>query len=429
MIAAKFKETDIGKIPEDWDIVTAEDYCQKVADGTHDSPKRVKSGKPLITSRHLKEGYLDFKNAYLISDSDFIKINKRSRVDQWDVIFSMIGTVGEVYIEKSSSPAYAIKNVGIFKTDNEVEGKWLYYYFKSQYAKKHVAAAKAGTSQGYLTLAALRKFPIPKPRTPAEMISIVSVLDSIQDKIELNHKINETLGNVACTIFKSWFVNFDPVRAKAAGKPTGLPKEISGLFPSRFVDSEIGKIPLGWHALRLSEILNESNERVGTANVPEYSSTNDGLVPRTKHFTKQLAQSNEKNKVIRKGYMVFGMSRVLLNFGLMREDVGSVSGAYKVYVVNQSKINPDLLEQIMRIRADYFYKAVSSSSREGQSISSGALGLLRVVQPSEAIQRVFYEKVSGFYARAESASIESNTLVELRETLSLKLMSGEIRVS
>ena len=67
------------------------------------------------------------------------------------------------------------------------------------------------------------------------------------DKIDLNQKMNETLEEIAKTLFKSWFIDFDPVRAKAEGRPTGLSKEISDLFPDSFEDSELGEIPNGWN--------------------------------------------------------------------------------------------------------------------------------------------------------------------------------------
>ena len=76
--------------------------------------------------------------------------------------------------------------------------------------------------------------------------AIAHILGTLDDKIELNQKMNQTLEEIAKAIFKSWFVDFDPVRAKAEGRPTGLPPEISDLFPDELVDSEIGEIPKGW---------------------------------------------------------------------------------------------------------------------------------------------------------------------------------------
>src|SRR5213594_4381420 len=108
----------------EWRTVPAEQFCVSVRDGTHDSPKRVEHGRFLVTSRHITGGQLDLGSAYLISQEDFEAINKRSKVDQWDVLISMIGTVGEPCLIKEE-PNFAIKNIGLFKSKGEVEGKWL----------------------------------------------------------------------------------------------------------------------------------------------------------------------------------------------------------------------------------------------------------------------------------------------------------------
>jgi len=89
----------------------------------------------------------------------------------------------------------------------------------------------------------------------SEQKAIAHVLGTIDDKIELNCRMNETLEAMAKALFKSWFVDFDPVRAKAEGRCTGLPDEISALFPDSFEDSELGEIPSGWGVKRLEEYL------------------------------------------------------------------------------------------------------------------------------------------------------------------------------
>ena len=241
----KWKETVIGKIPEDWDLKNAEDFCTRVTDGTHDSPKKREKGKHLITSKHLKNGHLDFDNSYLISAEDFIKVNRRSKVDQWDVILSMIGTLGNVYLERSSKIDYAIKNVGLFKTGSETKGKWLYFYFQSKDAKNYISASRGGTTQEYITLEALRKFPIPFPQTTREVELIIGILDSLDQKIELNNQMNKTLENIAQAIFKRWFIDFE------FPNENGEPYKSSG---GEMVESELGMIPKGWQITSIKNL-------------------------------------------------------------------------------------------------------------------------------------------------------------------------------
>ena len=139
--------------------IPASEFCASVRDGTHDSPKPVERGRKLVTSRHLTTGQLDLSDAYLISEEDFEYINKRSKVDKWDVLISMIGTVGEPCLIKEE-PDFAIKNIGLFKTRSEADGKWLYYYLRSKAAQKSIREQSRGTTQQYIPLGALRGFPI-----------------------------------------------------------------------------------------------------------------------------------------------------------------------------------------------------------------------------------------------------------------------------
>lgn len=112
----------------------AEEYCIKVVDGTHDSPKEVDYGKKLVTSKNIIGGKLDLYKSYFISLDDFDENNKRSKVDQWDILISMIGTLGEVALI-TEKPDFAIKNVGLLKNNNEYKAKWLYYYLKSDFGQ------------------------------------------------------------------------------------------------------------------------------------------------------------------------------------------------------------------------------------------------------------------------------------------------------
>ena len=211
-------ETTLSFIPKDWKIILANEFCDKVADGTHDSPKQSEDGKLLITSKNLKNGQLDIASAYLISLKDFEEVNKRSKVDKWDILLSMIGTVGEVCLI-SEEPDFAIKNVGLFKCGNERNAKWLYYFLRSNIGQNHLLSRLSGTTQKYITLGELRNFPIIVPTNPEEQVAIASILSSFDDKIELLREENKTLEETGQVIFKEWFGKYN------VDKPEELPEE------------------------------------------------------------------------------------------------------------------------------------------------------------------------------------------------------------
>ncbi len=288
-----------------WAEISAKDFCASVRDGTHDSPKPVESGRYLITSRHIIGGKIDLSNAYLISNEDFEAINKRSKVDRWDVLISMIGTVGEPCLVRED-PEFAIKNIGLFKTKSELDGKWLYYYLTSPQAQALVRHHSRGTTEAYVPLGALRDFPVRVPNDEGVKRAITNVLGKLDDKIDLNRRINQTLEAMAQAIFKSWFVDFDPVKAKIAAKQEGrdplraamsaisgkpdaeldaLPPEqyeqlaaTAALFPDEMDESELGEIPKGWKVQRVGNVLElvygkalkSTNRQEGT--VPVYGS-------------------------------------------------------------------------------------------------------------------------------------------------------------
>ena len=178
---------------KEWKEYKATDFCTNVTDGTHDSPKPKAEGHYLITSKHLQNNVIDFSSAYRISEEDYMKVIQRSRVEQFDILFSMIGTIGNTVRVVSPEVDFAVKNMAIFKMgQNDLKSKWLYYWLKSSTAKAYISSRLAGSTQSYLTLDALRNFPIYAPDERA-MQGITDILSSIDDKIELNTRINHNL--------------------------------------------------------------------------------------------------------------------------------------------------------------------------------------------------------------------------------------------
>lgn len=154
-----------------------------VRDGTHDSPKYVQEGYPLVTSKNLKGNSVDLSNVKYISQDDYDAINKRSKVDIGDVLFAMIGTIGNpILIEEA--PNYAIKNVALFKKkDLNQDSKFLTYYLGSERILDKMKSEAKGATQKFVGLTYLRNFKIPLPPLP-EQQRIVAKLDGLFAKID-----------------------------------------------------------------------------------------------------------------------------------------------------------------------------------------------------------------------------------------------------
>ena len=145
-------------------------------------------------------------------------------------------------------PARVNQHVAIIRPDPEkLDSRYLRYFLVSPAMQEQMLSwAGTGGTRNALTKGMIESFEIPAPDDIQEQQAIAHILGSLDDKIELNRRMNETLEAMARAIFKSWFMDFDPVRAKAEGRDPGLPKNIADLFPDSFEDSELGEIPKGW---------------------------------------------------------------------------------------------------------------------------------------------------------------------------------------
>ena len=148
-------------------------------------------------------------------------------------------------IQESDLPCLLVQRVACLRAGESIDQGFLKYVVSDYAFTTHVLAVQTGTAVPHISSKQIAEYEFAAPPIP-EQKAIAHILGTLDDKIELNRKTNETLEAMAKALFKSWFVDFDPVRAKAEGRPTGLPAEVSDLFPDSFEDSELGEIPSGW---------------------------------------------------------------------------------------------------------------------------------------------------------------------------------------
>ena len=413
------------KVNGAWREVTLDDSAKLIRDSV--SPSAM--GDALyIGLEHIGEGTLSLLEHGVASSVTSTK----ARFQRGDILFGKLRPYFRKVI-RAPSDGICSTDIWVVRAKDEVDQDYLYYCMALQQFIDFVTAGSEGTKMPRAIWEYASRYNLLLPPLQ-EQRAIAHVLGTLDDKIELNRRMNETLEAMARALFKSWFVDFYPVRAKMDGRwhpgesLPGLPAEHYDLFPDRLVDSELGEIPEGWETKALGDLFVAENVRLGSVDVPEYSCTNEGLIPRSDRFKKKLSMSNSKNKVISKGDFVFGLSRRVLNFGLMRDGIGCVSPAYRTYSTNQDLVIPDLLERMMRLHSEYFYLAVSASSREGQSISQDALYGLKVSLPTIAIQHHLNHFLKRISLRSAHCLKENDRLGILRDTLLPKLVSGEVRM-
>jgi len=406
---------------EEWKEYKATDFCKNVTDGTHDSPKQKSEGYYLITSKHIKGNTIDFDSAYKISEEDYNKIIQRSKVDQWDVIISMIGAYcGFCYLEKSTKTDYAIKNVGLFKVGSEIKSKWLYYYLSSPAGQNKLHLLRTGSSQPYIALNSLRNFTIPVPDEKT-MRSIIYVLQSLDDKIEVNRRINENLEQQAQALFKSWFVDFEPFKNQP------------------FVESELGMIPQGWRVGTLGDICVTNKRTYKGDFVSEIEYIDTGCVTNNIIDTPQILNPaidkipSRARRAVTEGDIIYSSVRpnqrhYALLFNPSSNTV--VSTGFVVITANWSGYRYYIYQYLIQDEIVNKLQAIAEQSVSTfPSLNASDLTNLKIVIPPNDVVGDFAALNCSFITQINKKQQESRCLAELRDTLLPRLMSGELHVN
>ena len=232
---------------EDWKQRKLGDAAD-VRDGTHDSPKFYNDGFPLVTSKNLKDGSIDFSECSFISEQDFEEINKRSKVDLGDILFGMIGTIGNPAIVEHTG--FAIKNVALIKQGNIINNRFIYHLLSSKVFENYIARENAGGTQKFIALNQIRNFDFLAPAL-VEQNKIIELLDCISQNITLHQRKLEKL--------------------KLAKKAL-----LQKLFPkngSQFPEIRFKGFTDAWEQRKLDEVCNVYD---GTHQTPRY--TNSGVM-------------------------------------------------------------------------------------------------------------------------------------------------------
>lgn len=389
----------------EWKTYRADEFCKTVTDGTHDSPKPQTCGRYLITSKHLKSSGIDFSSANKISEEDYQKIIKRSNVEQYDILFSMIGTVGNIHRVTIPNVDFAVKNMGIFKMGGDAaKSLWMYYWLQSPEAKKYINSRITGSTQGYLTLKNLRDFPVCVPPL-AEQKRIADILSAIDDKIELNRRINANLEQQAQALYKSWFVD---------NKKDDWEEGVA----SDYFNITIGKTP----PRKETKWFSTSNKDHVWISISDMGKHGMYLGQSSEYLTQSAI---EKFNIV-----IIPDKTVLLSFKLTIGRVvisdGNVTTNEAIAHFNTNDQN--LLEYTYLSLKNYEFSALGSTSSIATAVNSKTIKSMRWIMPNRDLINQFHEKVGPLFNMIRENEKEINYLSTLRDTLLPKLMNGEITV-
>ena len=390
----------------EWKTYRLGEICKNVCSGgtpKSTEPSYYGGNIPWLNAKEVNFCRID-KTEKTITDSGF-QNSSTKWVEKNSVIVAMYGaTAAKVAVNMIPlTTNQACCNLTI--DPNLADFRFVYFYLCYKYTS--LAALANGGAQQNLNAQRIKDFYITLPPLE-EQKRIADILWSLDDKIELNRRINANLEAQAQALFRSWFVDFEPFR------------------DGPFVDSELGKIPQGWKVLLFSDFCEHSTQKVEDRTVTEYSVTNSGMFPREQKYTKQLSQNISKDKLIRKRDLVFGMSREILNWGIMKNDQeGGVSAAYTIYHI-KDEIDSTYLENYITFHKPYFKDLIKPAAREGQGIDKKIFENKILYYPPQNVLNNFFAIYNTLITNNQNEEIK--TLSALRDTLLPKLMAGEINV-
>ncbi|TVX99074.1 restriction endonuclease subunit S [Cohnella terricola] len=460
----------------DWPIQTLGEVCEKITDGAHNSPKSVDHGKPMASVKDLTRFGIDLSNARLISQEDFEKLVKQGcQPEVGDVLIAKDGNsaLDTVCTVDEPTNVVLLSSVAILRPHKDkLDSDFLKYYFSSkqviEYLKNNFIS---GAAIPRVVLKDLRKAEIKVPPLYIQK-GISKKLRALDDKIKLNNQINDTLESIVQAIFKSWFVDFEPVKAKMRALQAGhsnneaehaAMRAISGkdetelkqlqqqkpeyfveltktaaVFPSTMEESNLGCIPEGW---TISEIGNEVTVVGGGTPSTKNNEFWDGGIflwatPKDLSNLREKVLIDTERKITEEGLKRISSGLLPVNTVLMssRAPVGYLAIAKVPLAINQGFIamncnkilSSEYVLQWCSFQMDEIKQRASGTTFA--EISKKSFNPIPVVVPMYEVIEKFTNHVKFIYSKIEQNIQESMTLSQLKESLLPKLLSGEIEL-
>ncbi|MBL8281415.1 MAG: restriction endonuclease subunit S [Acinetobacter junii] len=428
-------------------------------DCDHKTPAAQASGYPYVGIPQLKDGHIRLDGARLISEEDFVLWTKKAKPQLNDVILSRRCNPGEsAYVPDSLEIALG-QNLVLLRSDGSVIYppflRWLVQ--GNEWWEQVNKFLNVGAVFNSLKCNDIPNFKLTIPSLK-EQKRITDILSGLDKKIELNNKINQNLESIAQAIFKSWFIDFDPVRAKIAAKQEGKDPElaamcaISGkseaelkqmseedfaelqatatLFPDELVESELGEVPKGWELQQFKDIAKYTSNKISLNDLTleNYISTENMLSE--KKGIEKASSLPKVNSVpaFKKGNILVSNIRPYFK----KIWFSSSEGGHSNDVLNFEVLEEGCEEYLYNlIYQDSFFDQMMASSK-GSKMPRGdkkAIMSFQVVIPSITLRRLYSRKVEKFYFKKNVIEKENQILKIIRDTLLPKLLSGEINVS
>jgi type I restriction enzyme S subunit len=420
--------------PDGWKWTRLDDICDGVFDCPHSTPNLTTSGPYVARSQDIRSGVFRAAGAAHVSEETYALRISRAEPRPGDLLYSREGTYFGIAAEVPRGLRICLgqRMVLLRPKPSIAAARFVRFWLNSPAVASHVHGFRDGSVAERLNLPTIRALPVLLPPL-AEQSAIAQILGTLDDKIELNRRMSETLEAMARALFKSWFVDFDPVRAKMKGRDSDLPKPLAALFPSRLVDSELGEIPEGWQARTLA-IVSELNPETWTKTsrpaeieYVDLANTKWGRIDAVTRYASADAPSRAQ-RVLRPGDTIVGTVRPGNGSYALISQVGlTASTGFAVL----RPASPDCTTFV-------YLAATSSENLEALAhlADGGAYPAVRPelvaatpsVLPNNAVLTAFSRATDPLFATVAHKERESLTLAALRDALLPRLTSGELRL-
>ncbi|MCA1717600.1 MAG: restriction endonuclease subunit S [Actinobacteria bacterium] len=432
-------ESLVGSLPPDWKQTTLGEACDRGGGNIQTGPfgsqlhasDYVSDGIPSIMAQNIGNNRVLEEGIARITADDAERLS-RYLVQTGDIVYSRRGDVEKRALVREEEDGW-LCGTGCLRVRFGAQGEdsaYASYYLGHPGVRAWIVRHAQGATMPNLNTSILSSLPFVVPPI-GEQRAIASILGTLDDKIELNRQMNETLEAMARAIFKSWFADFDPIRAKAEGRDPSLPKHIADLFPDRFEDSELGEIPAGWKTSTLGEIAENPRRTIRPAQIEE-TTTYIGL----EHMPRQSisladwdsSEGLESNKYdFKRGEILFGKLRPYFHkVGIAPVD-GICSTDILVVAAKQPEWYAFLLEHVSS--EDFVnYTTATSSGTKMPRTNWKDMSSFDIVTPPSSLAKAFDVVLQPFMKRIVENIHESRTLAALRDALLPRLISGELRV-
>jgi type I restriction enzyme S subunit len=375
----------------------------------------------------------------------------RSIVRPGDLIFTCWGTIDQVGLidERARFREYVISNKQMKLTPDrqKTDSLFLYYLFSSPVMRDTILNQGIGSSVPGFNLGQLKAIPLYLPPI-SEQRAIAHILGTLDDKIELNRRMNETLEAMARAIFKSWFVDFDPVRAKAEGRDPGLPKHIADLFPDRFERSELGDIPAGWKVRSFSEVTAQitkgttptdadvtkvppSDAQINFLRVNAIADDGSILYDKLTRIPEIVHKGVLKRSILRANDVVYTIAGTIGRVAVVEDDLLPANTNQAVAIIRPKPLLVPSDFLVLTFRQQVFQEELHSNIVHAvqANLSLGMISRAKAIFPPCESLAIIFNPVENILRKKAYNRRESCTLEAMRDSLLPKLLSGELRAT